>query len=58
VGFYYAANALGRFAGTLLSGLLYQWGGLLFVLCGSALMLLLCWLATLQLPLQTAPVRA
>ena len=26
VGFYYAANALGRFAGTLLSGLLYQWG--------------------------------
>jgi MFS family permease len=30
VGFYYAANALGRFFGTLLSGLLYQWGGLLF----------------------------
>ena len=30
VGFYYAANALGRFIGTLLSGLLYQWGGLLF----------------------------
>jgi hypothetical protein len=28
VGFYYAANALGRFFGTLLSGLLYQWGGL------------------------------
>jgi hypothetical protein len=27
VGFYYAANALGRFIGTLLSGLLYQWGG-------------------------------
>ncbi|MFN8772637.1 MAG: organoarsenical effux MFS transporter ArsJ, partial [bacterium] len=27
VGFYYAANALGRFGGTLLSGLLYQWGG-------------------------------
>jgi hypothetical protein len=28
VGFYYAANALGRFFGTLMSGLLYQWGGL------------------------------
>ena len=39
VGFYYAANALGRFFGTLLSGLLYQWGGLLFSLVGSAAML-------------------
>ena len=29
VGFYYAANALGRFMGTLMSGVLYQWGGLL-----------------------------
>jgi len=58
VGFYYAANALGRFSGTLLSGVLYQWGGLLFVLCGSALMLMLCWLATLKLPLQAAPLRA
>ena len=28
VGFYYAANAAGRFAGTLLSGLLYAAGGL------------------------------
>ncbi len=27
VGFYYAANAAGRFGGTLLSGLLYQWAG-------------------------------
>jgi len=26
VGFYYAANAFGRFLGTLMSGLLYQWG--------------------------------
>lgn len=51
VGFYYAANALGRFIGTLLSGLLYQWGGLLYALAGSALMLLICWLATLALPL-------
>jgi predicted MFS family arabinose efflux permease len=52
VGFYYAANALGRFIGTLLSGLLYQWGGLLYALLGSALMLITCWLVTLALPLK------
>jgi predicted MFS family arabinose efflux permease len=28
VGFYYMANAGGRLAGTVLSGLLYEWGGL------------------------------
>jgi predicted MFS family arabinose efflux permease len=50
VGFYYAANALGRFGGTLLSGLLYQWGGLLYTLCGAAAMLLVCWAVTLLLP--------
>ena len=50
VGFYYAANALGRLGGTLLSGLLYQQGGLLFALLGSALMLLICWGATWRLP--------
>lgn len=50
VGFYYAANALGRFFGTLMSGLLYQWGGLLYALCGSAAMLVACWLVTLALP--------
>jgi len=50
VGFYYAANALGRFFGTLMSGLLYQWGGLLYALCGSAAMLATCWLVTLALP--------
>ncbi len=52
VGFYYAANALGRFFGTLLSGLLYQWGGLLFSLSGSAVMLITCWLITLALPVK------
>ncbi|MDZ7813803.1 MAG: organoarsenical effux MFS transporter ArsJ [Ideonella sp.] len=51
VGFYYAANALGRFLGTLMSGLLYQWGGLMFALAGSAIMLAMCWLLTLALPL-------
>ena len=50
VGFYYAANATGRFLGTLLSGLLYQWGGLTYALIGSTLMLFACWLATLWLP--------
>jgi MFS family permease len=50
VGFYYAANALGRFFGTLMSGLLYQWGGLLYALLGSAVMLVICWLITLNLP--------
>jgi MFS family permease len=50
VGFYYAANALGRFFGTLLSGLLYQWGGLTWSLLGSGAMLLVCWVVTLGLP--------
>jgi MFS family permease len=50
VGFYYAANALGRFFGTLMSGLLYQWSGLAGVLAGSALLLVTCWLVTLALP--------
>jgi predicted MFS family arabinose efflux permease len=50
VGFYYAANAVGRFLGTLLSGLLYQWGGLMYALIGSSLMLIACWLVTLALP--------
>jgi predicted MFS family arabinose efflux permease len=50
VGFYYAANAMGRFFGTLMSGLLYQWGGLAWSLAGSAALLLACWLVTLALP--------
>ncbi len=58
VGFYYAANALGRFFGTLLSGLLYQWGGLLYALSGSAVMLITCWLVTLALPTERSPASA
>jgi predicted MFS family arabinose efflux permease len=54
VGFYYAANAAGRFAGTLLSGLLYQWGGLGACLAGSALMLGACHAITLVLPASRA----
>ena len=51
VGFYYAANAAGRFGGILLSGLLYGWGGLFACLAGSAAMLGLCWAVTLALPM-------
>jgi len=51
VGFYYAANAAGRFFGTLMSGLLYQQFGLMGALTGSAIMLSVCWLITLGLPL-------
>jgi hypothetical protein len=50
VGFYYAANAAGRFAGTLLSGLLMASGGILACLVGSAAMLGGCFLLTLALP--------
>lgn len=54
VGFYYAANAMGRFLGTLLSGVLYQWGGVSYALVGSAGMLLACWLITTALPMTRA----
>ena len=33
-----------------MSGLLYQWGGLMVSLIGSAVMLTACWLITLALP--------
>jgi hypothetical protein len=39
VGFYYMANAGGRFVGTLFSGLLYQLGGVTVCLIGSAVMI-------------------
>jgi len=50
VGFYYAANAAGRLVGILLSGALYQLGGMVACLLGSASMLLACWLITFFLP--------
>lgn len=55
VGFYYAANASGRFAGILLSGLLYGIGGIEACLWGSAAMLLACWIVTLRLPVSQNP---
>ncbi len=54
VGFYYSANAAGRLVGTLLSGLLYLWGGLAAALWGSAAFVGTAWLLTLRLP----PIRA
>ncbi len=58
VGFYYAANATSRLMGTLLSGVLYQAGGLTAFLAGSGAMQATCWLISLTLPtkVQTARV--
>ena len=50
VGFYYAANALGRLFGTLLSGLAYLVGGLDVALWVSAGFLVINWALTLTLP--------
>ncbi len=50
VGFYYSANAAGRLVGTLLSGLLYLWGGLAVALSGAAAFVAITWLLTLRLP--------
>ena len=59
VGFYYSANALGRLVGTLLSGLLYLWGGLTVALAGAAVFVAITWLLTLRLPaIPTAADRA
>lgn len=49
VGFYYTANALGRFLGTLLSGLTYQFGGIVFCLLTASVMLSASWLLTRNL---------
>ena len=53
VGFYYMANAGGRLAGTVLSGLLYQWGGLTACLWASVACVLAAALLSLLLPSQT-----
>jgi predicted MFS family arabinose efflux permease len=50
VGFYYAANAAGRLAGTLASGALYGWGGLGACLAGSALLLAIAAALSLLFP--------
>ena len=58
VGFYYAANAAGRLGGIILSGVLYQVGGILLCLVGSSLMVATCFLITLLLPTRARAVRA
>jgi MFS family permease len=50
VGFYYMANAGGRLAGTVLSGLLYEWDGLVACLWASVACVLAAALLSLLLP--------
>ncbi len=61
VGFYYMANAIGRLAGTVLSGLLYQWHGLTACLWTSAAFLIVAGLLSFLLPTEvergTRPTR-
>ena len=52
IGFYYSANAIGRFIGTLLSGYLFQLGGFSHALFGSALMLIIGWIVSLRFNLK------
>jgi predicted MFS family arabinose efflux permease len=53
VGFYYSANAAGRLFGTLMSGLLFLWGGLEVALWGAALSITLAWVLSLRFPSTT-----
>ncbi len=53
VGFYYMANAFGRLAGTVLSGLLYQWQGLEACLWASAAFVLAAGVISMALPTHT-----
>ncbi|MCP5178590.1 MAG: organoarsenical effux MFS transporter ArsJ [Pseudomonadales bacterium] len=50
VGFYYTANAAGRLFGTVLSGAMYQWQGLVACLWTASLLLVLAALLSLRLP--------
>lgn len=50
VGFYYMANAAGRLVGTLLSGLVFQWAGLVGALWVSAAFVLIAAALSLGLP--------
>ncbi|PZO11906.1 MAG: MFS transporter [Leptolyngbya foveolarum] len=58
VGFYYMANAGGRLAGTVLSGLVFQFYGLVGCLWVSTVFVLLAELITLKLPNPTASTAA
>lgn len=52
VGFYYMSNALGRLVGTLLSGLLYQFGGMAMCLWAAALFITFAAIISIGLPRQ------
>ena len=54
VGFYYMANAGGRLAGTVFSGVLYQWQGLEACLWAAAVFVLAAGALSLQLPAATS----
>jgi len=54
VGFYYMANAGGRLAGTVLSGVLYQWQGLQACLWASVVLVLAAGALSLLLPRTSA----
>ena len=56
VGFYYMANASGRLLGTILSGLLYQWFGLIGCLWAATGFVLAAGLISLLLPASRQPV--
>ncbi len=58
VGFYYMANAMGRLIGTVLSGYLYQQGGLSLCLWGSAIFLLIVVVISTALPKAALPKAA
>jgi predicted MFS family arabinose efflux permease len=55
VGFYYMANAAGRLMGTLLSGVLYQWGGVIATLWCAVALAAAAGLVALFLPPVTGP---
>jgi MFS family permease len=57
VGFYYMANSGGRLMGTVLSGLIYQWYGLVGCLWASMALVVAAALVTLKLPNPT-PTKA
>ncbi len=50
VGFYYMANAMGRLMGTILSGLLFQWHGLVACLIASTIFLFITSMISIALP--------
>ena len=58
VGFYYMANAMGRLVGTVLSGWIYQEGGLEACLWWSAGFILLTSIISTRLPMQNQSVSA